>query len=124
MVESPERPDPVAARLGDALRQARIAVDISGAELARRLGVIPQELNRWEMGRRKVSLETILEAEQALKVRAGTVLRLAGFVDDGGLVDVATLAPWAQRSVSLIIEDAKRRKMPGADNGDGSESAE
>jgi transcriptional regulator with XRE-family HTH domain len=122
MVETPA--DPVAARLGDALRQARTGVGVSGAELARRLGVIPQELNRWEAGRRKISLETIIEAEKALRVRAGTVLRIAGYVDDGGLVDVATLAPWAQRSVSLIIEDAKRRQMPGADDGDGAEGPE
>jgi transcriptional regulator with XRE-family HTH domain len=122
MVESSV--DPVAARLGDALRQARAAVDVSGAELARRLGVIPQELNRWEAGRRKISLEMIVAAEKALHLRAGTVLRIAGFVDDGGLVDVATLAPWAQRSVSLIIEDAQRRKVAAANDSDGAERPE
>lgn len=121
MVEA-ER-DQVAARLGDALRKARASVDVSQAELARRLGVIPQELNRWESGRRRISLETLVEAEQALGVRAGTVLRLAGYVDDGGLIDVATLAPWAQRSVSLIIESATRSEVAPNNDGDGAQGS-
>jgi transcriptional regulator with XRE-family HTH domain len=115
MVETPA--DPVAARLGVALKQARAAVDVSGAELARRLGITPQELNRWEAGKRKLSLETVVDAERALAVRAGTVLRLAGFVDDGGLIDVATLPQDAQWSVSVLIEDVRRRQAGGAEDG-------
>lgn len=111
MVES----DQVAARLGAAVRLAREGVGVTQAELGRRLGIASQEMNRYERGGSRLSLERIVDVERVLGVRAGTVLRLAGFVDDNGLVDVDTLAPWAQTSIGILLERAKSREVPGGD---------
>jgi transcriptional regulator with XRE-family HTH domain len=117
--------DVVAARLGAALRQARLNAEVSQADLARRLNVIPQQLNRWESGQRRISPETIADAERALKVRVGTVGRLAGYVDDGGLIDVDTLPPWARRSIRALLRQVEQDRSVQdvvRNDGDGSES--
>ena len=104
-VSAAEKSDDVAVRLGDGLRQARAMVDMSQAELARRLGVIPQYVNRWEAGGRRIDPETIEAAERELGVRRGTVWRLAGYVDDAGLVDLDLLGADAARAVRAVIRE-------------------
>lgn len=127
VVAAPDKSDDVvAARLGAALRQARLNAEVSQADLARRLDVIPQELNRWESGRRRISPETIADAERALKVRVGTVGRLAGYVDDGGLIDVDTLPPWARRSIRALLRQVDQDRSAedvGRDDGDSLQGA-
>lgn len=105
-VSAPEKPvDVVAVRLGDALRRARAIVDVSQAELARRLAVPPNYVNRWEAGSRRLDLETVETAEKLLGVRPGTVWRLAGYVEDDGLIDIDALGPDAARAVRAVIRE-------------------
>lgn len=127
VVEADRMSDDVAVRLGQALKQARTQVGMTGAELARQLtasgrfdkGVPVQNVYRWESGERPLSLATIELAEGIMKLRAGTILRLAGYVDDGDLIDVGTLPPWAQRPVRAILKDADRDKLVGSNGEDG-----
>jgi transcriptional regulator with XRE-family HTH domain len=100
-----ERNDAVATRLGEALRRTRALVDVSQSELARRLGVSPQYVNRWEAGGRRIDPETVEQAERLLGVRRGTVWRLAGFVEDEGLVDLDLLGVEAARIVRAVIRE-------------------
>lgn len=115
-VVASERSDAVAVRLGDALRRARAASGVSQAELARRLGVIPQELNRWEAGRRRVPIETLEAAEQAMGAEPGTVFRLAGYVSDGKLIDLGSLSPGARLAVEAILRAFNSVDSNGADS--------
>lgn len=103
LVAEAEKVDGVAIRLGGAVRKARGST--SAASLARRLGVPPNYIARWEAGNRRLDFETIEAIEAALGVRAGTVLRLAGYVDDGGLIDLDTLRPDLRRTVSAILRE-------------------
>lgn len=118
MAEVDKALDPVAVRLGGGLRGARLAAGVSQAELARRLGVAPNQLNRWEAGGRRLDLETIEQAEQRLGLPRGTVFRLAGYVEDAGLLDVATLPAWASKAVRAILRDLSV-DGDGADGPDG-----
>lgn len=120
VVATPEKSvDSVAVRLGEALQKARAAAGVSRAELARRLGVIPNYLYRWETGERRVDVEVILESERVMGLRAGTVYRLAGYVDDDGLVDVDTIPSPMGDSVRLLIAEARRREQAAGDGVDG-----
>lgn len=103
LVVDAEKADEVAVRLGDALRKARGSM--SAASLARGLQVAPNYIARWEAGGRRLDLETIERIEMLLGVRTGTVLRLAGYVDDGGLIDLDTLTPGARRGISAILRE-------------------
>lgn len=105
--------DPVAVRLGEGLRKARAAAGISQAELARRLGVAPNQVNRWEAGGRRLDLETIQQAEALMSLPGGTVFRLAGYVKDDGLVDVASLPRWASRAIRAILLDVEKDQADG-----------
>lgn len=119
--------DEVAIRLGRGLREARARAGITAAELARRLSaaglsdtsIPPNYVSRWEAGGRRLDVETITMAEQVMKLRAGTVFRLAGYVDDGDLIDVGTLPPWSQRSVRAILKDAGHEELVSGNGEDG-----
>lgn len=110
--------DLVAVRLGEGLRGARTAAGVSQAELARRLGVAPNQVNRWEAGGRRLDLETIQQAEELMSLPRGTVFRLAGYVDDDGLLDVSTLPMWASKAVRAILRDL-HVEGDGSDGTDG-----
>lgn len=101
-----------AVRLGRALKKARESAGVSGPELARRLNaagvsdaIEASHIYRWEAGGRPLNLGLIEAAEQLMGLDAGTVLRLAGYVDDGGLINVATLPGWANKAVRAILRD-------------------
>jgi transcriptional regulator with XRE-family HTH domain len=107
--------DAVAVRLGEGLRGARGVAGIHQAELARRLGVPPNYVNRWEAGGRRLDIETIEQAEQVMSVPRGTVLRLAGYVSDGDLLDLGSLDAAAQRSIRAILREFKAVDSDGSD---------
>jgi transcriptional regulator with XRE-family HTH domain len=97
--------DEIAARLGRALRKAREDAGVTQSDLARRLETTPNQVSRWEAGGRRLDLEVVEEAEMAMGLTSGTVLRLAGFVSDGQLVDLGALPNGARRSVRAILRE-------------------
>ena len=119
--------DEVAVRLGRGLKQARMSAGVSGAELARRLtatglneaGFPSSQIYRWEAGERPLNLRLIEAAERVMGLRAGTILRLAGYVDDDGLIDVDTLAPMPRYAIGAILEQAARNEAIRGDGEDG-----
>ena len=103
-----------AIRLGRAFKKARESSGVSGAELARRLNasgisdsIEASHIYRWEAGGRPLNLDIIECAEQVMGLDAGAVLRLAGYVDDRGLLDISTLPPWAGKAVRAILRDLR-----------------
>ena len=68
-------PAPVAARVGTALRAARIQRHLSQSELARLAGVSPSAISQAERGQRGLSLETLLELTGKLNMTLDELLR-------------------------------------------------
>jgi transcriptional regulator with XRE-family HTH domain len=68
-------PAPVAARLGAALRAARIQRQLSQSDLARLAGVSPSAVSQAERGQRGLSLETLLELSGKLNMTLDELLR-------------------------------------------------
>lgn len=55
-----------AKEIGSGIKNARLAVGITQAELARRLGVTPQAISQYERGEKKPKIETIKKIADAL----------------------------------------------------------
>ena len=68
-------PAPVAARVGTALRAARMQRHLSQSELARLAGVSPSAVSQAERGQRGLSLETLLELTGKLNMTLDELLR-------------------------------------------------
>ena len=68
-------PAPIAARVGTALRAARLERSLSQSDLARLAGVSPSAISQAERGQRGLSLETVLELSTQLNVTVDELLR-------------------------------------------------
>ena len=68
-------PAPVVARVGAALRAARLQRNLSQSDLARLAGVSPSAISQAERGQRGLSLETVLELSGKLNVTLDDLLR-------------------------------------------------
>ncbi|HEX2111584.1 MAG TPA: XRE family transcriptional regulator [Gaiellaceae bacterium] len=68
-------PAPVAARVGTALRAARLQRHLSQSDLARLAGVSPSAVSQAERGRRGLSLETLLQLTGKLNITLDELLR-------------------------------------------------
>jgi transcriptional regulator with XRE-family HTH domain len=68
-------PAPVAARVGAALRAARVQRQLSQSDLARLAGVSPSAVSQAERGQRGLSLETLLELTTKLNMTLDELLR-------------------------------------------------
>ena len=66
---------PVAARVGTALRAARVQRHLSQSDLARLAGVSPSAVSQAERGQRGLSLETLLELTGKLNITLDELLR-------------------------------------------------
>lgn len=64
--------------MGERIKNARIAANITQAELAKRLGVAYQNIGQWESGKRNPKLDTLQKIAKALNV---PVARLYGLED-------------------------------------------
>jgi transcriptional regulator with XRE-family HTH domain len=95
--------DPVAVRLGEGLRAACNNAGVTFKEVAARLGVRPEQVSTWATGSKQLQMETMERIEQILGVQRGTILRLAGYVDDGKLIDLESLTPGARLAVEAIL---------------------
>lgn len=68
-------PAPVVARVGAALRAARLQRSLSQSDLARLAGVSPSAISQAERGQRGLSLETVLQLSAKLNVTLDDLLR-------------------------------------------------
>jgi transcriptional regulator with XRE-family HTH domain len=68
-------PAPIVARVGAALRAARLQRNLSQSDLARLAGVSPSAISQAERGQRGLSLETVLELSTQLNVTVDELLR-------------------------------------------------
>ena len=68
-------PAPIVARVGAALRAARLQRNLSQSDLARLAGVSPSAISQAERGQRGLSLETVLELSTQLNVTLDELLR-------------------------------------------------
>ena len=68
-------PAPIVARIGAALRAARLQRSLSQSDLARLAGVSPSAISQAERGQRGLSLETVLELASKLNVTLDDLLR-------------------------------------------------
>ena len=68
-------PAPVVARVGAALRAARLQRSLSQSALARLAGVSPSAISQAERGQRGLSLETVLELATKLNITLDELLR-------------------------------------------------
>jgi transcriptional regulator with XRE-family HTH domain len=68
-------PAPVVARVGAALRAARLQRQLSQSDLARLAGVSPSAVSQAERGQRGLSLETLLELTGKLNITLDELLR-------------------------------------------------
>lgn len=93
---------PVGARLGAALRATYEDAGVSQEQLADGLGVDQTTISGWARGMRRVPLDALEEIERICRVRKGTILGKAGYVDPG--VDVLA----AIAAASDLDETGKR----------------
>jgi transcriptional regulator with XRE-family HTH domain len=68
-------PAPIVARIGAALRAARLQRSLSQSDLARLAGVSPSAISQAERGQRGLSLETVLELAAKLNITLDELLR-------------------------------------------------
>jgi len=68
-------PAPIAARIGTALRAARLKRQLSQSDIARLLGVSPSSISQAERGQSGLSLETLLDLAGKLNMTLDELLR-------------------------------------------------
>ena len=68
-------PAPIVARIGAALRAARLQRNLSQSALARLAGVSPSAISQSERGQRGLSLETVLQLATGLNITLDELLR-------------------------------------------------
>lgn len=124
LVSQAENRNPLAVRLGRGLRAAREIAGITQEELADRLAgagtkggtKTPKNyVGRWEIGSRGLDLAVIEKAEEVMGLTRGTIFRLSGFVDDGELIDLGSLAPGVRQAVEDIVRALGSTNRGGAD---------
>lgn len=97
--------------VGAALRRAREEAKLTQAELAARMPerITQGYVTRWETGTRTMHLDEIADAEAALALAPGSLLKVAGFVAEAGdtraviEADIGLREPW--RSMVLAAYD-------------------
>lgn len=83
---------PIGGRLSAALRATYEAAGVSQEQIAAALGVDQPTVSRWARGMRRPPIDVLPDIERLCKVRKGTILRRAGYVEDNGDVTAAILA--------------------------------
>jgi transcriptional regulator with XRE-family HTH domain len=104
---------------GELVREARLRVGISQAELGRRLGMPQSTIARWERGAARPAYDSVVAAIRACGLDLG--IRLFPYDDsnDGVIGDLQRLTPEqrlaSNRNYANFIEGARRRTAAGAD---------
>lgn len=99
--------------LGQALRAVREPL-LTQQQLAAKTGGKQNTISDWEHDKNEVGVTELAAIEDALDVRRGTVLRLAGFVVDTSIEELIesdpTLPPRSKPAILQAYRDAKRRR--------------
>lgn len=64
----------IAEKIGQRIKESRVAAGFSGVELAKKVGVSKQVLNNWEAGRRIPLLESVVSLSKELGISVGYLL--------------------------------------------------
>lgn len=75
--------EPIGGRLSEVFRQTYEAAGLSQVDIAEALGVDQPTVSKWARGMRRPPLDALPIVERMAGLRAGTILRRAGYVDDG-----------------------------------------
>jgi transcriptional regulator with XRE-family HTH domain len=67
-IASPKRPNGIDAYIGARMRERRLALNISQADLAETLGVSFQQIQKYESGKNRVSARRLFDICKALNV--------------------------------------------------------
>lgn len=97
--------DELYKHLGRALKAAREEAGMSAQQLADQLGVTDLTVYRWESGGRRIDLDVLQRIHGVLGLRKGELLRAAGVVDEGRLVDLDALPPELRRVFVTLLRD-------------------
>lgn len=106
----------VGSHLDAELRQRRL----TPTALARAIGVSQVSARRWIEGEAMPDHKNVAAIQNFLELRAGTIYRWAGWVDDRGLIDIETLSPHVRRSIKAILDSEQPPPSdvePRRDNG-------
>lgn len=97
-----------AARVGQAIRTAREAAEVTQTELGKRMGLTQPRISAIERGDTQPSLAHVAAAEKALGLERGYLLRAAGQValPKGSGPDPAELSARLQRAVNELASVA------------------
>lgn len=104
----------VRQEIGRALKQVREAANLTKVTLGARIGKPASYFTEWEKGRKGAQLDDIIRIEEALNLTRGSILRLAGFIDEPATVRDAIAGdptiPESDRVVILEIYDGARKR--------------
>jgi transcriptional regulator with XRE-family HTH domain len=104
---------------GELVREARLRVGISQAELGRRLGVPQSTVARWERGAARPPYDSVVAAIRACGLDLS--IRLVPYDDsnEGVIADLQRLTPAervaSNRNFANFIEGARRRIAAGGE---------
>jgi transcriptional regulator with XRE-family HTH domain len=66
--------DPIDVQLGVMLREIRLSRGLAQAQLTKKLGLSFQQIQKYELGRNRVTVSTLLRLCQALRISAATIV--------------------------------------------------
>lgn len=96
--------------IGEKLKIARKRAGLTQKELAKRLGISPQNIHAYETGRRNPKRQRIAEFAEKLNVPVSYFYDFEACPGDCGLCDIVIEHV---RRISEAIETVKRGEMPG-----------
>jgi transcriptional regulator with XRE-family HTH domain len=105
--------DPIDLRLGAKVRELRIALGLSQAEVATQVGLTFQQIQKYETATNRISASTLVKICAGLKISPGNLLdEIAGPPAAGTDVDLLPLnAARAARALATIRSDDVREVM-------------
>src|SRR5687768_10977450 len=92
--------------LGRRIREARQSLKLTQRDLGAAIGVTFQQVQKYESGRSRMTVDTLLETAEALKVSPGSLIAGMGATAD----DLAELSP-SERELIRTIRTIPERQI-------------
>lgn len=107
-------------RLGQALRTARMQAGMSQGELARRIGVAFQQIQKYEAAKNRIAASTLVEIADALGISPASLLGLADAPLPLSPTDLEMLEVWRRlepedQATALKLFASLARRVGDAD---------